>query len=99
MINAPPPPPDVSRVQGDNNWTPLHCSSFHGKLEIVEMLLRHGADQAAKDLRGRTSAAVCDMGLYDVEQVIYCTTVFLPFLHFVSLRPCGLERSVSSPEI
>ena len=54
--------------QGDNNWTPLHCSSFHGKLEIVEMLLRNGADQGAKDVRGRTSAAVCDMGLYDVEQ-------------------------------
>lgn len=54
--------------QGDNNWTPLHCSSFHGKLEIVEMLLSHGADQGAKDVRGRTSAAVCDMGLYDVEQ-------------------------------
>ena len=32
------------------------------------MLLSHGADQGAKDVRGRTSAAVCDMGLYDVEQ-------------------------------
>lgn len=32
------------------------------------MLLHRGADQSAKDLRGRTSAAVCDMGLYDVDQ-------------------------------
>lgn len=56
-------------LQGDNNWTPLHCSSFHGQLEVVEMLLKHGADQNAKDVRGRTSEAVCEMGLYDVDQV------------------------------
>ena len=74
--------------QGDNNWTPLHCSSFHGQVEIVEMLLSHGADESAKDLRGRTVAAVCEMAQYDVDEAreeesrsSYMTNIYVYYFH------------------
>ena len=28
--------------------TPLHCAAFHGRLEAVETLIRHGADVATE---------------------------------------------------
>lgn len=56
----------------------MHCSSFHGQVEIVEMLLSHGADESAKDIRGRTVATVCDMAQYDVDQVRAMAAFFYP---------------------
>jgi ankyrin len=35
--------------QGKNNWTPLHFASYFGNVEIVRLLLDHGADPEAAE--------------------------------------------------
>lgn len=35
-------------------WTPLHSAALHGHLDLVELLLRHGADPAAESDDGQT---------------------------------------------
>ena len=32
--------------------TPLHCAAHNGRLEAVQLLLRHGADKELKDKHG-----------------------------------------------
>ncbi|KAK9836163.1 hypothetical protein WJX81_006036 [Elliptochloris bilobata] len=44
---------DAIDVEG---CTALHQASRHGHLQVVEVLLRHGADARAEDLRGNTPA-------------------------------------------
>ena len=36
-----------------NGWTPLRAAAEYGQLEIVQLLLRHGADKELKDGDGK----------------------------------------------
>ena len=42
-------------------WTPLHYAAGAGATEMVDLLLRHGADPSLADYRGRTPADVAEM--------------------------------------
>ena len=37
-------------AQGVDDWMPLYWASRHGQVELVQVLLEHGADVAAKDV-------------------------------------------------
>ena len=39
-----------------NHWTPLHCASQCGHFEVVEALLKQGANVGARNDEGRTSS-------------------------------------------
>lgn len=41
-------------VQDDDGMTPLHKAASESKIEVVEVLLKYGADKALKDKHGRT---------------------------------------------
>ena len=43
-------------------WSsPLHAAAEYGKLEVVQLLLRHGADKELKDCNGKKPVdLVCD---------------------------------------
>ena len=42
-------------------FTPLHYAAFNGRLEVVQLLLRHGADKELKNQRGNKPVdIVCD---------------------------------------
>ena len=41
-------------VEQEGGWTPLHAAALHGDLDLVELLLRHGADPASASVDGKT---------------------------------------------
>ena len=45
-------------VAQQGGWTPLHAAAFHGHAPMVEFLLAHGADTAAKADNGQTALAM-----------------------------------------
>jgi len=50
-------------VQNQIGLTPLHWTSFNGALEVVRLLLEHGADVEAKINNGKTTLiAACGWG-------------------------------------
>ena len=50
---------DVNK-QNKDGWTPLHSACCSGHKEIVEMLIRAGADIYIQDNRGRTALDIAE---------------------------------------
>ena len=48
----------VNAVADQQGWIPLHGAAGSGRLDLVEILLTHGGDRAAKDGRGLTPVQV-----------------------------------------
>jgi ankyrin repeat protein len=48
----------VNAVADQQGWIPLHGAAGSGRLDLVDILLAHGADRTAKDGRGLTPAQV-----------------------------------------
>lgn len=46
---------DINEVNDTYLWTPLHKAASMGHLEIVRILLEHGADLSPKDKWGKTA--------------------------------------------
>ena len=44
---APTGPADIN-AHSDDGWTPLHLAAFFGHAKVIELLLAHGADTAAR---------------------------------------------------
>jgi ankyrin repeat protein len=42
-------------AQDQSSWTLLHVASYHGALEFLCLLLKHGADVEVKDNVGETA--------------------------------------------
>jgi ankyrin repeat protein len=40
---------DVNAVDSKLGWAPLHAAAYHGKADVVQLLLQKGADRAAVD--------------------------------------------------
>ena len=51
-----------------NHQTPLHSASLYGRLDIVRLLLDHGATSNSKDKFGRTPLHLVAKGEYNLEQ-------------------------------
>ena len=51
-----------------NHQTPLHSASLYGRLDIVRLLLDHGATSNSKDKYGRTPLHLLARGEYNLEQ-------------------------------
>jgi len=47
--------PRLHHVKSNFGWTPLHVASVYDNLQIVQLILDHGADINAKDNDGNTS--------------------------------------------
>jgi ankyrin repeat protein len=47
--------PNVAQAGG---WTPLHQAAAHGRMELAELLLSHGASRKAKSEDGRTALEI-----------------------------------------
>ena len=46
-----------------NGYTPLHCAAYVGHVELVQLLLRHGANKELKNHRGeKPGDRVCHPG-------------------------------------
>lgn len=43
---------DVNSSKRRSGFTPLMCACCYGRVEIVDILLKQGADKSAKDLKG-----------------------------------------------
>ncbi|KAH9066250.1 ankyrin repeat-containing domain protein [Lactarius vividus] len=50
-----------------DDWTPLHLASYHGRLEIVRVLLDHGASANAENNQGETPLYLVSRGAYDSQ--------------------------------
>jgi len=46
---------DPNRKEKSQDWTALHKAAFHANREIVELLLKHGADPHALDADGKSA--------------------------------------------
>ena len=55
---------DVNARADDDGFTPLHRASEHGALEIVRLLLKHGADVEAVSGNGKTALQVVGTATY-----------------------------------
>jgi ankyrin repeat protein len=42
-------------VKQQGGWTPLHAAAANGNLELIQLLLRHGAEPCAKNDDGKTA--------------------------------------------
>lgn len=52
------------QVQDNDNATPLHSASYHGRAEIAKLLLDHGAKARVKDNKGRTPLHEVSPGIH-----------------------------------
>jgi uncharacterized protein len=48
----------VDAKRGTHGWTALHCAAVKGYYDLVELLLKEGADISAMDEFGRTPRVV-----------------------------------------
>ena len=48
---------DVNAV-GPFNWTPLHTAAYHGRNEIIEFLIKNGANPNTLDDFGQTPLSI-----------------------------------------
>lgn len=57
-LDARPDLRDPSASKSQESWPPLHCAAFHGHVDVVRLLLDHGADILSYDKvrRGRQVA-------------------------------------------
>ena len=53
-----------SNAQTKDRWFPLHAASHFGQLEIVRMLLNHGANAKAENRQGKNSLDLVSQGEY-----------------------------------
>jgi ankyrin repeat protein len=49
-------PVNARQAPGEGGFTPLMEAAFNGQVEMVELLMRHGADASLKDRDGKTAA-------------------------------------------
>jgi ankyrin repeat protein len=54
-------------AQRKNLFTPLHLAAFKGRLEIVQLLLDHGANATAENVRRETALHIVSRGEYDSQ--------------------------------
>ena len=47
----------------ESRWTALHCAAYSGRLQIMSMLLRAGADPTVRDSDGMTPWEVFDVSI------------------------------------
>ena len=63
--------PYINVPNDDGGKTPLHWASFNGSLEVVRLLLEHGADAEAKDNKGETALQIAvDGGFEKVVELL-----------------------------
>ncbi|KAN0142123.1 Ankyrin repeat-containing domain protein [Lactarius tabidus] len=72
---------DVNARRKDS-WTPLHSAAFKGRLEIAQVLLKHGADANAATAWGETALQLVSHGEHDSRE------------HRVGIAQMLLERGV-----
>ena len=49
-------------------WTPLHVAAFHGRVELTQAFLGHGANAKLETRRGETALYIVSRGKYDSEE-------------------------------
>ncbi len=60
-----------------DDWTPLHLASYHGRAEIVRVLLDHGASANAENDLGETPLYLASRGVYNSEDDGVCIAQLL----------------------
>ena len=62
---------NLKTLESFDGWTPLHGAAARGSAETIEVLLKHGADPAAKDGQGMTALQVAERhGFADAAKVL-----------------------------
>ena len=62
----------------ESRWTALHCAAYSGRLQIMSMLLRAGADPSVRDSDGMTPWEVFDESIFEYCQLDFPRQLALP---------------------
>ena len=70
---------NLKTLPGCDAWTPLHGATARNSAGIVAVLLKHGADPAARDAKGLTALEVAERGGFaDAAKVLRASAVAAP---------------------
>jgi ankyrin repeat protein len=54
----------------NDSWTPLHTAVHYGYIEVVRVLLEHGADVGSEDKQGKTPFTLAKEGHYEIMKLL-----------------------------
>ena len=66
---------NLKTLESFDGWTPLHGAAARGSADVIAVLLKHGADPAARDAKGMTPLQVAERGGFaDAAKVLRAAT-------------------------
>ena len=72
-------------IRDDDGWTALHFSSWAGRADVVEELLKHGADVRVREKVGFTDVRWCSA---DTAASLFSGPRFAPRLSLTACMRC-----------
>jgi ankyrin repeat protein len=97
-------PEAASTVFFDHDWEPPVCTAVRldCSADIVELVIKHGADINAKDMRGRTPLTILSSSptrCNDTVEEIFCAVLGIAPLCPSSVQDSVIKRSLAVAEV